>query len=63
MAWLEKQFNDKFDKYIFVDCHNDSPMHNSFKFSTHIFPKQDTDDEGNGVGPITPATPIFFNFE
>lgn len=57
MIWLEETFVRKQDKYIFVNCHGDSILHHSFKFSTHIFPVELPNEK------FQDAKPIFFSSE
>lgn len=57
MQWLDDTFTLKQDKYIFVNCHNDSVHHHSLRLCTHIFPTELPD------GTFEAARPIFFNDE
>jgi hypothetical protein len=64
MKTLEKSRVDTKNIYLFVNCHGDSMVHSSFRFSTQIFPTQErkpTDTEPGSE--IIPAKPIFFNYE
>ena len=52
--WMERHFTKKQEKYLVVNLHNDSTLHDSLKYSTRIFPRVNTD------GSIDRPQPIFF---
>ncbi len=57
MRWLESNIAERRDRYLIVNCHNDSTLHVSFKCYTGLFPTI------TSHGKVEEARPIFFNIE
>ena len=60
----ETTSTDKKSIYLFVNCHANSVVHDTFRFCTNIFPTQERAPTATEEGSaIVPARPIFFNYE